>query len=242
MKISYFKVVDGAVQVAIHSLDVYIPKEYLDLGISELQGNILSTIGIFRFMGQITETDKPVEYILNTPNNLQIVFEEYHEDKVQLKEDDEETAYLVFPFHRGDVFMRSNTIVSSPKTVEKFINLLHSGKLPKTNYESIYRQYMQVQYDNNVIFDVPSSMIEGMISEMTRSAGDLRMPYRMVKNKTGAPGEFTMASLRTIPRLTNTFAALSFEDINAALGTSIVRHRKGQEDITSSPMEAVLSY
>lgn len=242
MQDNIFKNVQGTILVNVHELLIYIPKVYFELEISEMKGSILSTIGIFKFGVKFTEGGEDNYFVLNTPNTIDIPYEEYYETKTMLKDDIEETAYFVFVLHSGDVFLQSEEIISSVKNVEKFINLLHSGHLPKISYSALYKQYQQVQQDNGIVFDVPSSMLEGSIAEIARSSKNIRVPLRMVKGATGKPEEFVLINIKALPRLTNTFAGLSFEDINTSLVSSISRKRSGQGDTNTSPMEEILYY
>ena len=242
MSLEVFKNVEGSILINVYELKIFIPKDYFDLGIAELNGQILSTIGIFKLCVKDSENGLEKFFTLNSPNTIDIPVEEFMDEKLTLKNDIEETSYTVFTFHKNEIFLKTDTIISSVKNLEKFVNLLHSGHLPLLSYEAIFKQYYQAQIDSGMIFAVPGNTLEGAISEMCRCKDDISTPYRMKKNKTGKPNEFRMINIRQIPKITNVFAGLTFEDINSAIAAGVVKNRKGVKDTEISPMEEILYY
>jgi hypothetical protein len=230
--------VGGRVLVDAWSFDIRIPKEYFELGIAEMVGDRLSTIGIFRFRVREREGGVERRYIMNLPSPIFVkASKEFNavEDGPEA-EDAHGSAepVRVFRLVKGDVLMESETIVMNPKNVQKFANLLHSGHLPKMTYEAIYHQYMQVQADNKTSLGVPSSTIEGIIAEICRCHNDRDKPFRLGLAAGMRGDDFVMASLKSLPHLLSTFSGVSFEDINRALASGIVRTRQGKEERITS--------
>lgn len=230
-----FRRADGRVLVDCEFLDIYVPDEYFDVGIARVAGEKLETIGIFEFRAWDGKSPSEVKFRMNIPGTLSLTFDSVRPGRVG------DDVCRIFTLSRGDVFMESENVVSSPKNLEAFAKLLHSGHLPKTTYEAIYRQYVQVQVDNATSLNVPSSTIEGIIAELARDEKDMGRPFRMALAE-GAPDTgFRLAPLRMIPALTSTFSGVAFENIGAAIRSGIVRKRTGgKEPVTA--MEETIKY
>jgi hypothetical protein len=229
----------GKVVLDAYEMEILISEDYFSNGIASLIGDKLNTIGIFRFRIKQTESSPKHDYLLNLPSPILISFQDSFSSKEKI--DGVEERFKIFRLEKGDIFMESETIVASPKNVEAFANLLHAGKVPKTTYESIYRQYIQVQEDNKTPLGVPSSTIEATIAELCRSIKNEEIPFRIALNRGGALTDFKLVTLRSLPALISTFSGISFENINAALASGVARKRKGKEE-EITPMEKTVFF
>jgi hypothetical protein len=242
-KHSFIKRAGGKVIVDCWCLDIRIPKAYFELGIAEMVGDKLNTLGIFRFRVRATENGPEKKYIMNLPSPISVkASEEYSATEEGVEAEDAQGVpepLRVFRLNRGDILMESESIIMNPKNVHKFAELLHSGHLPKTTYEAIFSQYTQVQADNKTNLNVPSSTIEGIIAEICRSARDRGKPFRIALGAGAKDSAFIMAGLKSLPHLLSTFSGVAFEDINRALSAGIARTRRGDEELIT-PMEMTI--
>jgi len=234
IKHGFLKNVDNKVYVDTYAMDLLIPKTYFEIDIAEFIGDQLRVLGIFYFIVRKNEKDKGQMYLINTPSPILVSFESETSAKHTIH--GQEDTYKVFTLNKGNVFIESNSIVQSGKNVEAFANLLHSGRLPKTTYESIYRQYIQVQEDNETSLKVPSSTLEAIIAELVRDANDINVPFRLSKGK-----DFRLINLKNLPKTISTFAGISFERMDDAIASGIERKRTGKPNIVS-PMEETIKY
>jgi len=242
-KYTFLKRTGGKVFVNAHHIDIRLPKDYFTLGIARMVGDTLETLGIFRFRVRMTEKGQEKRYILNLPSPITILPQEVFTDKEDGAEAEDAEGVpeqvKVFRMFKGDVFVESESIIRSPKNVEAFANLLHTGHLPKTTYEAVYHQYMQVQLDNKTPLGVPSSTIEGIIAEICRWKRNSGEPFRIGLAKGAKDTDFVMSSLKNMPRLLSTFTGVSFEDIGKSLASGIARKREGRPN-RETPMERVM--
>ena len=232
IKHGFLNKIDSKVYVDTHALDLLIPKSYFDIGIADFVGGQLNVLGIFYFIVRKSEKDKGEMYLINTPSPILVSFESESSAKHTIH--GQEDSYRVFTLNKGNVFIESDTIVQSGKNVEAFANLLHSGRLPKTTYESIYRQYIQVQEDNETSLKVPSSTLEAIIAELVRDSNDNNVPFRLSKGK-----DFKLINLKNLPKTISTFAGISFERLGDAIASGIERKRTGKPNVIS-PMEETI--
>ena len=242
-KHKFLKRSGGKVLVDSWCLDIRIPKDYFTLGMAEMVGDRLNTIGIFRFRVKDSEKGREKRFIMNLPNPIEVLpAQEFSavEDGPEAEDAQGRPEQLrVFRLMRSDALMESETIVMNPKNVQKFASLLHSGHLPKTTYEAVYHQYVQVQADNKTDLGVPSSTIEGIIAEICRYKKDRGKPFRLGLAKGAKDEEYVMVGLKTLPHLLSSFSGVSFEDMNRALTTGVSRTRRGEEE-KITPMERTI--
>lgn len=237
-KLTFFKKdKSGKIISTASSIDIYIPRSYFDENIAEIIGSKLSVLGIFKFNVALSEGGSETSYLMNFPNQITISFSSQYNKKAAF--DGAEDSFIVFNLEKDDIFMESETIVPTAKNVEKFAKLLHAGKLPKTSYEAIYHQYIQVQLDNNASLRVPSTTIESIIAELTRSEKDISKPFRLSSDPKGKG--FKLINLKQLPQLISTFSGVSFENIDNAITTSIVRKRQDKPNLIT-PMEETIKY
>ena len=230
----YLKKVKEAIVANANFIEVYIPKSYFDLGIAEIIGANLSTIGIFYFKVKNKENEKGGLYLMNNPSKISISFSDERNVKEALV--GEEDSYRVFVLNKGDLFMESDTVVQSGANVGAFVKLLHSGKLPMTDYESIFKQYMQIQEDNDTSLRVPAATLEAIIGELARDADDVSVASRLSDND-----KYVMIALRDLPRAVSTFGGVSFERMGDAIASGIEREIAGKPNVIS-PMEETIKY
>lgn len=228
LKNSFLKKVDKGIICDVFEMGIIIPKDYFELGIAEMIGEKLQTLGIFYFYVKKTNSSPPKKYLLNIPSPIKIQFTKVIDSKTEDKDS------KIFIMTEGDTFMESETIVKNPNNVYKFATLFHSGNFPKTTYEAIYTQYMQVQFDNKTLLGVPSSTIEGIISEICRWNKDTSKPFRLGLAKNAKPNDFKMIGIRNLPRQLSTFSGITFEDINQSIASGIARTRTGKEEKITS--------
>ena len=236
----FIKRVGESVVIDAEAFEILLPREYFATGIAEIVGTAVETIGIFEFHVTSAPGKKPRKYQLNIPSTIRIDFSEESDLKIASEnEDEEDTVYRVLRLNRGDVLLKTEGIVTSPKNVMAFIDLLKIGRLPKTRYEFIFRQLVRVQEDNNTPLRAPSSILEGVVAELTRWSKDPEVPFRIALANGAKEEEFESINLKDLPALTSTFDGLSFEDaINKALLLGISRTKRGKEE-KISPMESV---
>jgi len=240
MRFKFFKKRDGKVIVNAASLEILVPREYFDTDIAEISGDKLIVLGIFRFRVRMDPKSQPTLYTVNIPSPLSIQYSSEHSLREAVGKDKDKIPYRVFTLERGDVFLESETIVTSAKNVESFVKLLHSGKLPTMVYADVYRQYMQVQDDNETSLGVSSATLEAIVSELCRYEKDHDIPFRLALAKAGTTErDFEMVTLKTLPELTSTFSGISFENVNKALASSVNNKRKKKKE-KITPMEAAI--
>ena len=242
----FFKEINNQIIFTGNYMEVYLPRIYLDEGIVEFYGNKINTLGIFNFKIFSDEAKKD-NVKMNTYSFSSIITMQpssYNLEKMDLFDEIDDNSFLILKFYKNDIFIDSLDIAKASKNTEKFLKILNSGKLPKTiPYNKILELLLTNMRINGVNFEVPSSILELIISELYREKNNLELPFRF---KAGSPKKVSMLdydtiNLKSISYYNSTFTSLTFEDFDYALLTSINKNNLKKEE-KISPVEKVLKY
>lgn len=229
--------------VNVDYMEAYIPIRLFKKGLNEVLGDRLNIFGIFNFKigdkngnikGDRVYTYKFPTMMITQPNSIENrEFELIKGTGVQ--------KYKVLKYFKGDQLLCNTDVVASIDNVEKFVNLLIDGNLPNTmKYTDVLKAFLDNTMINKQNLGVSSLIFEVVISEIYRYKGDMSSPLRKYIGK-GKCGEYDYeaANARTICANNGTFAALTFEDPNTMLITSMNKLRYGRKE-NPSPIEKII--
>ena len=223
-------------------MECYIPAFYFDTKLGEQYGSDLRVFGIFNAR-PFTEKMIPMKLeTLNFPSIISIFPSAIEEKVLTLLEGDEEPEpYLVAKFNKGSRLMR-NGIPQDSTNVELFINLITKGKLPRTiPYGQILQVWLKNLTVNQVKLGVVSSVLEAIIAQFYRDKDkpENKFAVRIGKDPTTSEYAYKPANIRELCARNSTFAALTFEDMDAMLTSSINISKFNKEEV-DSPLEKIL--
>jgi len=230
-------------------LDIYIPKKNFDRSLSEYNGAYIKTLGIFAFdIKQISSAEKGkfgIFHTLKFPNIIQFTYSDHFKYEGTLNNGlISSREYEVFRLTDGDIFMDRVVIEQSATAVINFVNSLHDGQIPETiPYPELINLYLNALDLNHVSLKNPAVVFELILSELCRDKNDLHRPFREAIARQANYNQFAYQSinLREIPSLSNTFAALSFEDFDNAAIASINNNNSNMKE-KESPIEKIIKY
>ena len=248
MKYNFLKQVGSALYFDGVYMEIYIPKDYFDKGISEYHGDKISTLGIFNFMiySEVKDSKKKGDlHLLKLPMMIEFEFDSFHDITTKLTDELDVEDYRVFELSKGSLFIDSITKEQSADNSKKFISLLHGGKLPKAlKYEDIITLYLDSIGLNKVNLNNPSVIFELTIAELCRYKKNMELPFRMAIGKIGnsvSSYDYTNINLKKLPSINSTFNAMTFEDISQAIISSIKKTRNSENE-NPSPVEKIIKY
>lgn len=227
-------------------MEVYIPKYYFDSKVSSFMGQRIETFGVFNFKIFSSEEKKEVvpvhtfkfpSGIVTTPSNI-----EYGD--LILIPGTPKVSYAILKYFKNDVFIDNIWVAKKPPNINLFINLLHGGKLPTTlSYKDILKMEMDAQTVNGASLDVPSTVMELIISEIYRDKNNPSKPFRFKagSSATASMVDYKMVNLKSIANFNSTFTALTFEDIDFAITASVNKTREDRPEAVS-PIEKTIKY
>ena len=226
--------------------EVYIPRFYFENGIAQQLGSKVETMGLFNFkvFSDEKKKDNTMTHTFEFPSPILMAPSSISFQTLKVVDDVDEDAFAILKFYKNDVFISNLCVTQSSDNCEKFLKLLNGGKLPNT---ILYNKLLSVWFSNldinKVNLSVPAAVMELIISEVYRDKKDLSRPFRF---KAGGPGKVSMydyktANLKDISNFNSTFTAVTFEDIDFALTSSVTKTRtKGKE--VESPIEKTIKY
>jgi len=248
MKYNFLKKVENSIFFDGEYMEIYLPKNYFDKGIAEYHGDKVSTLGMFNFIvySQPKEDKGKGEiHILKLPMNIKFEFNSFYDISTNLQPNLEKEDYRVFELSRGSMFIDSIIKEQSPDNSKKFIYLLHGGKLPKEiKYSDIITLYHESIALNKVKLNNPSVIFELIIAELCRYEKDIEIPFRMIIGKDNPKAteyDYNNIRLNKLPSVNSTFNAMTFEDIDQAIISSIKKTRNNENE-NPSPVEKIIKY
>lgn len=222
--------------------EFYIPMFYFSdkYGFAEDYGNTIRGLGLFN-IGIFKDGKIDSIKTLNLPAWITMYVYESEETLIQLPHESEPIMCKVLKYYEGSKIMDSSIIQDSSNS-EIFLKLITSGKLPKTipysQANNIWRKNLEL---NNTPLRVPSVILEMILSVAYRSAKDLSVKFAKIIGSDTEVSEFDykMSSIQEICQYASTFIALTFQDFDAMVTTSINRSMtKGNE--AETPIEQII--
>lgn len=239
---------DGAFIVKVPLIRVYIPGAFVEHKISEIMGQEIDTIALFHFdtFGENADTfdeenpyKKPIRYFMKIPTVVRMCPSDILEER-----DDDKNIVYVLEFVSGDIFLKNVNVVQDWKTVNKVIELLIKGFIPKElGYNEIVKFISDSCYINDTKLEVSDVIYEILVAELSRNPENINEAFRYLVNKKEGKIDMTakqMISIDRLGRINNTFAAITSQDPRLGISTSVIRHKTGQKEKESS-IEKVLT-
>ena len=234
---------DNKILLNAECMKAYIPKKMFKKGLNEILGDKLSIMGLFnfRFSNDENSIDKQPIHTFTFPSMMISKPSSIKEQELELFEGSGVQKYVVATYYRDEEIMCTTSVVADIDNVEKFINLLIEGNLPNTiPYNKILELFIKNMEINKQNLGVSAVVLSVVISEIYRYKKDHSVPFRKVYGK-GNAGEldYKPANSREICANNSTFSALTFEDIDTMLVTSINKSRYKRKE-NESPVEQII--
>lgn len=222
-------------------VEFYIPRDYEENKLAEDEGESYRLFGICN-LRVYDSNDKPGKLeTLNLPAYINLFPTEIEETNIALVPGQEPSRYKVLKFYKGDRIMRNVTQKDS-SNLEMFINLMTRGKIPTTiPYNEIIHLWLKNMEINGAHLGVTSTVLEVIIAEIYRDAAKPENKYARTVGKDPNKPQFAYktANIREICSRNSTFAALTFEDMDAMITASLNINKYGKEE-TISPIEKII--
>lgn len=224
-------------------MEMYIPESYFQSKFAEDYGNTVQAFGLFN-VRVFDEHEKPMKLeTLNVPTMIYLYPSEIEKRKTQLipGPDNEVEEYRVAKFYRGATIMKSS-IPQDATNVELFLKMLTNGKVPSTiPYDQVLQVWQKNLDLNGVKLGVTSAILEIIISEIYRNPKKPEETFAKVigKNPSTSKYAYRATNIREICARNSTFAALTFEDMDQMI-TSSLNISKYNKAESTSPIEKIV--
>lgn len=222
-------------------LEMYIPDSYFEGKLAEEFGNSIRVFGLFNIR-VFDEKNKPMKLeTLNVPTMIYIHPSEVEKKELQLIDDGEVEKYRVAKFYKGNIIMQ-NSVPQDASNVELFLKILTTGKVPKTiPYSQVLKIWQRNLDLNGVKLGVTSTILEIIIAEIYRNKKKPEERFAKLIGKDPSVSEYAYrtANIREICARNSTFAALTFEDMDQMIISSLNINKYNKEE-SESPIEKII--
>lgn len=223
--------------------EFYIPMSYFDgmAGFAEDMGTQIKVLGVFDV--GFFEGDKLKEIrVMNLPSWITVYVYDFEIRSVKLPGEEHPVQCKILKFYKGNKVM-SSTIIEDSENAELYLKFVISGKIPSSvPYDTSLILWRKNQQINGVHLGVPSVIEELILSAVYRDKNNIGEKFSRVIGKDPknvSQFDYKMVNVRQVCQFTSTFTAVTFEDIDSMITTSLNRTRNKEEE-KPSPIEKVI--
>lgn len=240
---NYFRKDSHNIYLTASYCEFYIPMYYFKSSTYAAEvGDHIETLGIFDVA--IFENGKVIDRkLMNIPSWVDVYISEVETRKVVLPHDDEPQQCKVLKYNKGAKVM-SSTFVKDASNAVSYMDIITKGKMPKSvPYDYLLGMWWKNQNVNNVNLRVPSTILEMILSVSCRDKNNPNIKFAKTIGNDPKVSQFDyrMASIRQICQLASTFSAVTFEDIDSMITSSLNRTRDKKEE-AFTPIENIIKY
>lgn len=226
-----------------HYMEIYIPMSYYESKMAVTQGRTIQTFGLLNCSVFNNKMDKLIDCVLNLPTTIYISPNEIEDRTMKMKHsiNPEPQKYRVCKFYKGDVVMPSS-ISRDSTNVEDFVNIILKNKLPEgIPYNKLLDVWEANLELNGIKLGVAASNLEIILAEVCRNINDPNQRFSAVVgvDPKASQYDYRPASIREICSRNSTFAALTFEDMDAMITTSLNMNKYNKKQV-NSPIEKII--
>lgn len=240
---SYFKSDNKYIYLDTSYAEFYIPLYYFEASgdVAIDMGDIIKALGIFE-VGFFENGKLKEMKTFNLPTWTEFFVYDSEDRDVPLPGNNGNTTPCrVVKYLKGQKIMNA-AVIEDSSNAETFLNFIIRGKLPTfLKYEDAIKIWRKNQELNSVHLGVPSVIQELVLSNSYRYKGDQNKKFSHVigKDTSISQYDYIMNNIRQICQYTSTFTALTFEDLDSMVTTSLNRTRL-KTDETESPLEDLI--
>lgn len=230
----YFKSVDTKIVFLGNELQIFVPNSYMESSLAEAVGDYFSIFGILNvkcIAGGKTETAT-----LNVPT-----FNLFYPTNTFESTDENGEKVLVLQFFKDDAVM-DNATRSDMTNSQLFLQMICGGKLPSSiPYDKLLEVWDKNLQANNMNYQVASTIKEIILAEMNRTKGKPEQKFSVVSgsNPNYNKYDYMPTSINKVCSMSSTFSAITFENMDEMIITSINMKRYGKEE-KESPLEKII--
>lgn len=237
---SHFKSDGQFIYLDAEMAEFYIPKSYFDDGgFANYVGDVVKSLGVFNV--GIFKDGKMIEMkVMNLPSTIEFYVVDSDDRDVELPGYDEPVPCMVLIYQKGHKIMPAS-VVQHPSNVESYMNFILKGKAPLVAYHDAINIWMKNQSMNDCTLGVRPEILELILSVTHRYKKNPSLKFSNVISKDTNMSEYDYETnnIRQICQNTSTFTALTFEDQDTMITSSLNRSKTGGNE-AYSPIEMLL--
>lgn len=222
--------------------EFYIPMYYFDSSkrFAEDLNDKINVLGFFNV--GIFKNGKLEEIkTMNLPTMITIYVYDSELREVQLL--DGETIQCKVIKYLKDAKIMQSMIFENDTYSKDYLKFIMSGNIPKSvPYSKSLEIWRKNQELNNVHFGVSSFSLELVLSTTYRNPNNMSEKFSKIASKEGVSDyDYATASIRQICQYNSTFTALTYEDMDSMITTSLNKSRDKIKEV-ESPVEQIIKF
>jgi hypothetical protein len=235
-----FRQVKETVYVDAYAMELYLPYDYAEKSYRgydyyQVVGTTVKffCVGNMRFFENEKQLDTPdrlPSYTIGVPMVVTSIPSEIDTRDVVLTPGSYSRKMIVLRYFKDDIFIENMKCLQTPNNAMILLNRLESGKLDHITPDEAAQILQDVQSMNKANLKIPSEEEEMMIAERYRDRANPSKKARMREGEITSPDELVSLNMRQEAQAATTYQAITHEDINTSLITSINRYDKGIVD------------
>ena len=224
-------------------MEIYVPDSYFERQIASVEGVVVKTFGILPCSVFDANMKELNSYTINLPTTIMLFYKELSIEKrtIQKYTNAEPESCHVLRFFKNDPIM-SNIIQQHSSNVSMFfIKLLCTGKLTLIPYDKLLEVWERNLELNSANLGLTATAMEVILSEIYRNKDNPNEKFSIAvsKNPNISMYDYRAANIREICSMSSTFAALTFENMDAMITSSLNMKNYNKKQV-ESPLEKIL--
>lgn len=228
--------------LATDYIEFYIPNYYFDSNCEYAidYGETIETFGVFGIgifnKGKLVEIDR-----LGIP--MDIVLQSYDTEIREIEFSTGPMVCRVVKYVKDQKITPFRFVKKSTNTV-KLINMILHGYIPTfVPYDQVYSLLLTSTDQNSVNLGVPNYILEMLVSVIYRQKSDPTQKFskQYGKDSNTSPYDYQTANIRRACQYASTFSAITFEDMDTMITSSLNRSATNKEELYS-PLEDIIKY
>lgn len=235
-----FRVEKDTAYVDAFAVEVYLPYDYLEkayrgFNYYEVAGTKVRyfAVGNMRFFESEKEMESPQKVrtqVLGIPMIVTAIPSEIDTREIILSPGSKPRKSIVLTFYRNDIFIENMNCLQSSNNVMILLNRIESGRLDHILPDEAAQMMADVQVMNKAKLRIPSEEEEMLIAERYRDPNNRMKKARMHEGDVASPDDLVSLNMRQEAQTATTYQAITHEDINTSLISSVNRFNDGIVD------------
>lgn len=239
---SIFKIQGDDIILDTQYCEFYIPMYYFDTTskFAEDLNDKIRTMGIFN-VGIFTNGKLSKMETLNLPTTITLFVHDSEIREIQMT-NGETIPCKVVKYLKGAKVMPSR-IIEDDDNAKTFLQLITTGKLPNIiPYSKLLKVWRKNLKLTGVHFGVSSLYNELVLAVQCRNPKNLSEKFSKIASDPNVSDyDYKLLSARQICQYNSTFTALTFEDIDSMITTSLNKSCKKEKE-RPSPVEQIIKF
>lgn len=207
-------------------LRFYVPEKYFTNKSAEVLGNSIILLGTIQY--GLKKGNKETLNIFSYPSRITCTPTEIVKEKNIVVGKADADDYRILIFKKGDVVVDSIYTVQELVNVEDLFRIMVlSGNIPNfIPYEDLYNYFLYPMEVNGGNYGISAQAFGVFVAKLCRQKNNLDKEFRLSKNKLKNNTNYTSISIKTVPKYTSPYTAITSENWDESVVAALMNNNK----------------